>query len=76
MTCIIGIETKDGKVILGGDNLGSDGHTSSLYAQSKIFKHSGMIFGYTSSFRFGQLVEVLLDDNSIHPPKKKALTNG
>lgn len=68
MTCIVGIETQDGHVVIGGDRLGSNGWTGSNVTQAKIFKHSNMIFGYTSSFRFGQVVEVLFDDNRLHPP--------
>ena len=71
MTCIIGIETKDGKVVIGGDTLGSNGHSSSEINESKVFSHSNMIFGYTSSFRFGQIVEVMLDNNKIHTPQTK-----
>ena len=68
MTCIVAIETSDNNVILAGDYLGSDNFTKAVFTQSKIFNHSGMMFGYTSSFRFGQILECILDDNTIYPP--------
>lgn len=71
MTCIIGIETENGKIVMGGDTLGSNGWTGENFVQPKIFKHSGMIFGYCGSFRFGQLIEVALDDNQLVLPPKK-----
>lgn len=72
MTCIIAVETKDNNVVMAGDNLGSNGHTGSNYHQPKVFKHSGMMFGYTSTFRFGQIIEVMLNNNSIHLPATDA----
>lgn len=67
MTCIIGLECSDGAVI-GGDYCGSNGFTYHTMVPSKVFSHSGMIFGYTSTFRFGQIVEHMLDNNSLYPP--------
>lgn len=75
MTCIIGIECTDGAII-GGDLAGSNGHTSSNVTQSKIFEHSGIIIGYTSTFRFGQILECLLDDNTLYPPSDPDQTYG
>lgn len=69
MTCIVGIETQDGKVVMGGDTLGSNWMGKTEFTQSKVYKHSKMIFGYTSTYRFGQIVELLLDDNSIYVPE-------
>ena len=68
MTCIMAIETSDGNVVIGGDYLGSNGFTKGLYSVPKIFRHSNMIFGYTSTFRFGQIIEHILDDNTLYPP--------
>jgi len=67
MTCIVGVEFGD-KAVIAGDFLGSNGHTKNINMQSKVFEHSGMIFGYTSSFRFGQVLECMLDDNTLYPP--------
>lgn len=69
MTCIVGVETENGKVVMGGDVLGSNGHSKSEYSESKVYKHSKMIFGYTSTYRFGQIVELMLDDNEIYIPE-------
>lgn len=71
MTCIMAIETSDDNVVIAGDYLGSNGFTKTLYSGSKIFRHSNMLFGYTSTFRFGQIIECILDDNTLYPPQKK-----
>lgn len=67
MTCIVAVECKDGAVI-AGDYCGSNGFTRGNVTQSKVFRHSGMMFGYTTSFRFGQIIEYMLDDNTLYPP--------
>lgn len=69
MTCIVALECSDGGVI-GGDFCGSNGYTYSTMVPPKVFEHSGMMFGYTSTFRFGQLLEHALDNKSIVPPHK------
>jgi len=51
MTAIVGF-TKDGIVYMAGDTLGS-----SEYTESKVFKNGEFLIGYTSSFRFGQILE-------------------
>ena len=61
MTCIIGIEF-EGKVYLAGDKLGSNGWTGSEYHCPKVFENGDGIFGYTSSYRWGQLLEFGLTD--------------
>lgn len=56
MTCIVGMEV-EGKVVIVGDVQGT-GHNSKIHhTQSKVFERSGMIFGYTTSYRFGQIIE-------------------
>ena len=52
MTCIVGLECSDGAVI-AGDFCGCNGFTYHTMIPSKVFKHSQMLFGYTSTFRFG-----------------------
>lgn len=74
MTCIVGIEINGGKVLIGGDSIGSNGYSKSSYSEAKVFKHSKMIFGYTTSYRFGQILEVLLDDNTLYPPEDSSET--
>lgn len=76
MTCIVGIETQDGRVMIAGDMMGSNGHAKANYAQPKVYEHSKMIFGYTTSYRFGQVVELLLDDNTIYIPEKPSEVYG
>jgi ATP-dependent protease HslVU (ClpYQ) peptidase subunit len=68
MTCIVAIETKDNNAVIAGDFCGSNGFTRGNVTQPKVFKHSGMMFGYTSTFRFGQIIEHILDDNTLYPP--------
>lgn len=56
MTCIAAIE-HDGKVYMGGDSAASDQVTSYLQDQPKVFQSGQMLFGYTASFRLGQILE-------------------
>lgn len=57
MTCIVGLETKD-SVIIAGDSAGVGGLNVSVRRDKKIFRlKPNLIVGYTSSFRFGQIVE-------------------
>lgn len=74
MTCITAIETLDGNAIIAGDFCGSNGFTRGNVTSPKIFRHSGMLFGYTSSFRFGQIIEHVLDDNTLYPPSDPTKT--
>lgn len=61
MTCIVGIE-KNGKVYLGGDIQGTGGNNKIVHTQPKVFNKAGVIFGYTTSYRFGQIIEHLMQD--------------
>ncbi|WP_220791668.1 Ntn hydrolase family protein [Gluconacetobacter dulcium] len=56
MTCIVGYMEND-KVIIGADSLGSNGHSKTIYVESKAFINGPMIIGYTTSFRMGQILE-------------------
>lgn len=60
MTCIVAIE-KDNKVIMGGDRLGSNGHTGAPVSESKMFIKGHVTIGYCGSFRMGQLLQHALD---------------
>lgn len=66
MTCIVGIEVKEknglGKVVIGGDTQGSSWSHKATYTQPKVFEKNGIVFGYTTSYRFGQLIEHALRD--------------
>lgn len=60
MTCIVGLVTDEG-VLLGGDRAAvDDRHYLTNCAQPKVFRRGSMIFGYTSSFRMGQLLQYRL----------------
>lgn len=64
MTCIVGLVDKN-KVYIGGDSAGTDDDYNQLIIKHpKVFVNSGMIFGYSGSFRMGQLLE----HNFIPPP--------
>lgn len=55
MTCIVGLETGSG-VIIGGDSAGVAGLDLDVRADTKVFTRGWMAFGFTSSFRMGQLL--------------------
>lgn len=65
MTCIVGLE-HGGKVYLGADSAGVDGLDLEVRADEKVFERGGMVFGFTSSFRMGQLLRY-----SLKVPKQK-----
>ena len=60
MTCIVGI-VNDSRVYIGSDSAGSDGFMYEVRQEPKVFKRNAgadeMLFGYTTSFRFGQLLQ-------------------
>lgn len=56
MTAIAGI-VEDGKVWIGGDSAGAGGLSMQIRTDPKVFTNGEFIFGYTSSFRMGQLLE-------------------
>lgn len=56
MTCIVGF-TQDGFTYMGADSCGGNGYTARPYANSKLFKRNGIVIGFTSSYRMGQLLE-------------------
>ena len=56
MTCIVGLKYK-GKVYIGADSLGSDSSFNKVVrADEKVFKKGEMIFGFTTSYRMGQIL--------------------
>lgn len=59
MTCIVGLEHA-GKVWIGGDSAASDGHYLAIRADEKVWATDGFAFGFTSSFRMGQLLRYKL----------------
>ena len=60
MTCIVGL-VEDGRMYIGGDSLGvGPGLDVSQRKDVKVFKKGNMLFGYTSSYRMGQLLRFKL----------------
>lgn len=65
MTCIVGL-VQDGKVLIGGDSAGVNGAFElQIRADQKVWEKDGWAFGFTTSFRMGQLLRY-----SLHPPKR------
>lgn len=65
MTCIVGL-THDGRVWLGGDSAGADGHWNlTTCAAPKVFANGEFLIGGTTSFRMLQLLRY-----SLVPPKR------
>lgn len=56
MTCIVGFAEK-GKVWIGGDSAGVAGWCRTIRADTKVFVRDGFVYGYTTSFRMGQLLK-------------------
>lgn len=59
MTCIVGMITKD-RIYIAGDSAGSAGYDIAIRKDVKVFIKGEMIFGFTSSFRMGQLLQYSL----------------
>jgi hypothetical protein len=64
MTCIAGL-VHNGVVYIGGDSAGTGGYDLQVVSGSKVFQNKHLIFGFTSSFRFGQILEY-----EFVPPEK------
>jgi len=58
-TCIVGLVHKN-KVYMGGDSAGVSGSRTVTRSDPKVFKKDKMIFGFSSSFRMGQLLRYKL----------------
>lgn len=56
MTCIVGL-VDNGTIYLGGDSAATDNWDILLTAYPKVFKRGEFVFGYTGSFRMGQLLQ-------------------
>lgn len=64
MTCIVGLISKKG-VYIGGDSAGVAGYSLTVRADDKVFANNGFLFGFTSSFRMGQILRF-----GFTPPKR------
>lgn len=61
MTCIVGLEHDNGMVSIGGDSAGVNSWLQiRIRVDEKVFINGPMIFGFTSSFRMGQLLRYSL----------------
>lgn len=60
MTCIVGLKHK-GKVYMGGDSAGVSNYSLQIRADEKVFKKNDFVFGFTDSFRMGQIIRYELD---------------
>ena len=56
MTCIVALKGADGKIIMGSDSAGSDSWSLIVLRDPKIYRVGGMLLGFTTSFRMGQLL--------------------
>ena len=69
MTCIVGMIDKNKNIFMGADSAGSNGYDIRTRMDKKVFINGDMIFGFTSSFRMGQLLRYSLKIPK-HPSQK------
>ena len=55
MTVIVGL-VDNGTIYMGGDSAGIAGLSKTIRADEKVFRNGKMLFGFTTSFRMGQLL--------------------
>lgn len=60
MTAIVGL-VHDGEVHIGGDSAGVAGWSMTVRADAKVFTKGPYVFGFTTSFRMGQLIRYAAD---------------
>lgn len=74
MTCIVGFIDDDKNIWMGADSAGTNGWLQQrIRADEKVFIKDDMIFGFTSSFRMGQLLRYALTIPD-HSTKKDTMT--
>jgi ATP-dependent protease HslVU (ClpYQ) peptidase subunit len=71
VTCIVGI-TDGTRVVIGGDSAGVSGWDVTPRADSKVWVKGEMAFGFTTSFRMGQLLRYRLEIPA-HPEDMSAM---
>ncbi|MEV4539611.1 hypothetical protein AB0J82_38140 [Asanoa sp. NPDC049518] len=59
MTAIVGL-VELGTVYIGGDSAGVAGMSLTVRADAKVFRKKRYVFGFTTSFRMGQLIRYSL----------------
>jgi hypothetical protein len=67
VTAIVGLVADDGRVHLAGDSAGVGNWQLTVRADPKVFRNGPYVFGFTSSFRMGQLLR-----HALTPPKPPA----
>ena len=66
MTCIVGyVDGND--IYMGGDRAGVGGYSLRVRDDTKVFRTGDFVFGYTSSFRMGQLIRFKFSPPKHHP---------
>lgn len=66
MTCIAAIVDKKGVGHIACDSVGSNSFTRSFYSTRKIFSVGNVLFGFTGSYRLGQLLQYRLELPQAH----------
>jgi ATP-dependent protease HslVU (ClpYQ) peptidase subunit len=66
VTCIVGLKSR-GRVLIGGDSAGVGGLDLQVRADQKVWARDGFAFGFTTSFRMGQLLQYSLALPKRHP---------
>ena len=59
MTAIVGL-VQSGSIYIGGDSAGVSGTSLTVRADAKVFRKRRYVFGFTTSFRMGQLIRYSL----------------
>lgn len=72
MTAIAGI-VQDGVVYIAGDSAGVSGTSLTVRADPKVFRRGGWVFGFTSSFRMGQLIRYKMKLPEVHGDNMRML---
>lgn len=75
MTAIAAI-VQDGRVLIGGDSAGVDGHELVVRADAKVFTTGPYVFGFTSSFRMGQLIRYAFEPPEPGPDLSRFMVTG
>ena len=70
MTCIAGYKDFNGDIYMGGDSIGVGSVTYVTVADPKVFRKKNMVFGFTSSFRMGQILQYDFEVPSHHVEMK------
>jgi len=64
VTAIVGL-VHDDRVYIGGDSAGVAGYVTQVRSDAKVFRNGPYLFGFTSSFRMGQLLRYALQPPAV-----------